>query len=126
MLNTPIITDEQMRAFERDGYLVMRGAFNEDEMALIDTWTRELLARPEESGKHWVFHEVSLKGDCKDLVSRIENIAPFHDGFASPATSNWFSRVRRTTSNAIRMSMPFSWGVSTISVVPSDKVTALE
>ncbi|HIE20179.1 MAG TPA: hypothetical protein EYP72_04000 [Rhodospirillales bacterium] len=63
MLNTPIINDEQMRAFERDGYLVMRSAFNEDEMALIDTWTRELLALPEESGKHWVFHEENLKGD---------------------------------------------------------------
>ena len=52
MLNTPIVTDEHMQAFERDGYLVMRGAFNDDEMAIIDSWTRELLARPEESGKH--------------------------------------------------------------------------
>ena len=86
MLNTPNITDEHMQAFERDGYLVMRGAFNEDEMALIDSWTRELLARPEESGKHWVFHEESLKGDGKDLVSRIENIAPHHDGFDELST----------------------------------------
>ncbi len=86
MLNTPIITDEQMQAFERDGYLVIRGAFNEEEMALIDSWTRELLARPEESGKHWVFHEQSLKGDGKDLVNRIENIAPFHHGFAELST----------------------------------------
>ena len=86
MLNTPVITDEQMRAFERDGYLVMRGAFDEDEMALIDTWTRELLAKPEESGKHWVFHEQSLKGDGKDLVNRIENIAPHHHGFAELST----------------------------------------
>ena len=86
MLNTPIINDEQMRAFERDGYLVMRSAFNEDEMALIDTWTRELLALPEESGKHWVFHEESLKGNGKDLVNRIENTAPFHHGFAELST----------------------------------------
>jgi|TARA_Y100000294_G_C8487843_1_gene309507 hypothetical protein len=86
MLNTPIITDEHREAFERDGYLVIRGAFNEDEMALIDSWTRELLARPEESGKHWVFHEQSLKGGGKDLVGRIENIAPHHDGFAELST----------------------------------------
>ncbi len=57
MLNTPNNTDEHMQAFERDGYLVMKGAFNEDEMALIDSWSRELLAWSEESGKHWVFHE---------------------------------------------------------------------
>ena len=78
MLSTPIITDEQIETFERDGYLVLRQGFNADEMALIDTWTRELLALPEESGKHWIFHEESLKGDGADLISRIENIAPPH------------------------------------------------
>jgi hypothetical protein len=82
MLNTPIITEEHMEAFERDGFLVMRGAFGEEDIALIDSWTQELLALPEESGKHWVFHEQSLKGDGKDLIGRIENIAPHHAGFA--------------------------------------------
>ncbi|NQU60742.1 MAG: phytanoyl-CoA dioxygenase family protein [Rhodospirillales bacterium] len=86
MLNTPVLTDEQIEAFERDGYLVAPGAFGADEMAKIDAWTRELLAMPEESGKHWVFHEKSLKGDNADLVGRIENIAPFHAGFEELST----------------------------------------
>lgn len=86
MLSTPTITDEQKEAFERDGYLVLRQAFDADEMALIDAWTDEVLTLPEESGKHWVFHEESLKGDGADLINRIENLAPFHDGFAELST----------------------------------------
>jgi len=82
MLRTPVITDDQLAAFERDGYLVMRQGFSAAEMALIARWTDEVAAMPEVSGRHWVFHEKSLKGDGRDLISRIENIAPFHDGFA--------------------------------------------
>ena len=36
---------------------------------------------PAETGKHWVYNEQSLKDDKTKLVSRIENITPFHDGF---------------------------------------------
>jgi len=82
MLNIPILTDEQVQAFHSDGFLVLRGGFSADEMAQISGWSDELLARPEVTGKHWVYHEKSLKGDDADLVSRIENIAPFHAGFA--------------------------------------------
>jgi len=86
MLNTPVLTDEQIEIFKRDGYLVAKAAFGPDEMATIDAWTRELLALPEESGKHWVFHEKSLIGDGADLVGRIENIAPHHAGFEELST----------------------------------------
>ncbi|MDD9878095.1 MAG: phytanoyl-CoA dioxygenase family protein [Magnetovibrio sp.] len=82
MLTTPVLTDDQLQAFKDDGFLIARGAFDADEMALISAWSDEMLARPEESGTHWVYHEESLKGDGADLVSRIENITPFHDGFA--------------------------------------------
>ena len=82
MLNIPVISDEQKEAFKNDGFLVIGQAFDGDEMKRIDAWTRELVSLPEVSGKHWVFHEKSLKGDDADLISRIENIAPFHEGFS--------------------------------------------
>jgi len=82
MLSTPVLSDEQIDTFKNDGYLVLRQAFDAEEMTRIETWARELVALPEETGKHWVYHEKSLKGDGADLISRIENIAPFHDGFA--------------------------------------------
>jgi 2-aminoethylphosphonate dioxygenase len=85
MLRMPVVTDDQLEAFERDGYLVMRGGFDAGEMARIARWTDELVAMPETSGRQWVFHEKSLKGDGRDLISRIENITPFHDGFAELA-----------------------------------------
>ena len=81
MLSTPVISDDQIKDFEQNGYLILRQAFDADEMRLIEIWTQEMTALPEETGKHWVFHERSLKGDGADLISRIENIAPFHAGF---------------------------------------------
>jgi ectoine hydroxylase-related dioxygenase (phytanoyl-CoA dioxygenase family) len=86
MLNTPVLRPEQIESFERDGFLVLEQAFDADEMAHINAWTQELAALPEETGKHWVYHEKSLKGDGADLISRIENIAPFHAGFAKLST----------------------------------------
>jgi len=85
MLKTPVLTDEHLQDFQDQGFLVVRGAFDQRAMALIDSWTRELLALPEESGKHWVYHEKSLKDPSRRLVSRIENIAPFHKGFRALA-----------------------------------------
>lgn len=81
MLNTPVLTPEQIQSFETDGYLVVKGGFSRSEMETFSDWTNEILARPEESGKHWVYHEESLNDDGKRLVSRIENITPFHSGF---------------------------------------------
>ncbi len=86
MLNTPVLSDEQIETFGRDGYLIASQAFSADDVTRIDTWAQELLALPEESGKHWVFHERSLNDDGADMISRIENIAPFHAGFEELST----------------------------------------
>jgi len=83
MLTTPVLTDAHLQSFLDDGFLIARGLFNAGEMAQISAWSDEMLTRPEESGKHWVYHEKSLKDDNADLVSRIENISPFHTGFAA-------------------------------------------
>jgi ectoine hydroxylase-related dioxygenase (phytanoyl-CoA dioxygenase family) len=82
MLKEPRLSEEQIEAFHRDGFVVLPHGFDADEMAQIEAWTRELAARPEESGKHWVYHEKSLIDADHEIVSRIENISPFHDGFA--------------------------------------------
>ena len=82
MLKTPVLTDAQIEAFRDTGYLVVRGAFDAGDMARVDAWTREVVAWPEISGRHWVFHEKSRKGDGAELICRIEKLSPFHDGFA--------------------------------------------
>ena len=47
MLKTPDLTEDDINSFKRDGYLVKRAAFDPDDMALISSWTDEILALPE-------------------------------------------------------------------------------
>ena len=56
---TPMLGKQQIQDFTRDGYVVVRAAFDNNTMAVVDHWTQELAERPEEVGKHWVYHEKS-------------------------------------------------------------------
>ena len=86
MLTTLVLTDQRISNFHRDGYVVVRAVFSATEMQQIEAWTRELAALPEEPGRHWVYHEQSLLDPSKKLINRIENISPFHSGFAELST----------------------------------------
>jgi hypothetical protein len=83
MLSQPKLTPEQIASFKRDGFVLVRNAFSKSEVAEISTWLNEMLARPEEPGKHWVFWEESRKAPGKKIVSRMEKLSPFHGGFKS-------------------------------------------
>ena len=72
-------TAEDVARFARDGYLVLRGAFDRATMNEVDRWTRDLAAAPTVSGRHWVYHETSRHGG--QVVQRIENFCPFHPEF---------------------------------------------
>lgn len=78
------LSPKHIAEFQRDGCLVLRRGFGERDMAVIESWAREVAEMPEVPGRHWVFHEKS-RMDERDLISRIENIAPFHPGFSELA-----------------------------------------
>jgi ectoine hydroxylase-related dioxygenase (phytanoyl-CoA dioxygenase family) len=80
-LSTPRLSPEQIESFHADGLVVLRGAFDAAEVQLIEAWTQDIATRPEEIGKHWVFHEQSKLDPARRLINRIENISPFHPGF---------------------------------------------
>lgn len=82
MPTPPVLTKHQLEEFQRDGFVVLRAAFNDADTKTIIEWADEVEALPEEPGKQWVFHETSTL-DGSDLINRIEYIAPFHAGFAS-------------------------------------------
>ncbi|MEE2698128.1 MAG: phytanoyl-CoA dioxygenase family protein [Pseudomonadota bacterium] len=82
MLKPPVLSTENIKAFERDGFCILKQGFSAQDVDCINDWIEELTSLPEESGKHWVYHEKSLKGDGRTLINRIENIAPYHEGFA--------------------------------------------
>lgn len=81
MLHTPVLTEDQVKEFQNQGFLVVRGAFSPEEISQVERWTTEVSAWPEVSGMHWVFHEKSLKNPNQDLICRIERTSQFHPGF---------------------------------------------
>ena len=82
MLTITRLAQDHIDAFKSNGYLVVRRAYTSDEMAAVASWCDEMTARPEASGRHWVYREPSLKESDRVLINRIENIAAFHAGFA--------------------------------------------
>jgi len=82
MLHPPILNESHIESFKRDGFVILKGGFTAAEVVEIERATSEIVASPEVSGKHWVYHETSLKNGADDLVCRIENLSPFHTGFA--------------------------------------------
>ena len=82
MLEAPVLSDGQVNAFERDGYLVVRGALGTEAIARIEHWCDELTAMPEVPGGHWVYWEQNLTNPNEKIRSRIENISRTHAGFA--------------------------------------------
>lgn len=82
MLKTPVLSGEQVERFHGNGCVVVPGAFDAPDLALVDRWAQELAALPEEAGRHWVYHEDSRLAPGRALINRIEKISPFHAGFA--------------------------------------------
>jgi len=85
VLRTPLLTPQHLEEYQRDGFVIARGAFTESNMDQIESWTTELASRLEEPGKHWVYHEKSKLDPEVELINRIEYISPFHAGFAELA-----------------------------------------
>jgi hypothetical protein len=51
MLQTPVLTEQNLKDYEHDGFVVVCNAFNAEDAARIEKWTVELAELPEESGK---------------------------------------------------------------------------
>lgn len=75
------LTAGALADYERTGWLLAPGFFNASETADIALWTEELLAMPEEPGKHMVYYEPSLLDETRRIVQRIENFCPYHQPF---------------------------------------------
>ena len=83
MLNQPKLTAEKVAQFQEQGFLPLKGAFGSGDTESIRGWATEIAESPEKVGKHWVYHETSLRDGTKKLINRIENMTPFHQGLAS-------------------------------------------
>jgi ectoine hydroxylase-related dioxygenase (phytanoyl-CoA dioxygenase family) len=74
------LTADHVAAFERDGFVVVRGLYDQAEMRQMTAWTDEVQALPEIPGKYMMYFEKSLL-DRSRVLNRLENFAPYHRGF---------------------------------------------
>ncbi|WP_240761603.1 phytanoyl-CoA dioxygenase family protein [Nitrosococcus wardiae] len=76
------LTEEQIEAFERDGFVVVRGFYDGQEIAQIKRWVEEVQAYSDAPGKYQRYYEDSLAEPGQRLLNRMENFSPYHRGFA--------------------------------------------
>jgi 2-aminoethylphosphonate dioxygenase len=83
---TPLVRvhepSQQRDVFQRDGFVVVPGLFDAQEIARISEWTDELERSPEVPGRSMKYYEPSLLRPGERVLQRIENFCPFHEGFA--------------------------------------------
>ncbi len=77
-----MLTTQQIEDFKNNGYIIVKGIYNLDEIQLITEWTEEIENYPEASGKYMMYFEKSQITPESRILSRIEDIEPFHSGFS--------------------------------------------
>jgi 2-aminoethylphosphonate dioxygenase len=75
------LSPSDLAHYQRDGFLVCRGLFDENEVAELRRATDEVQGWPELPGMWMVYGEQSLREPGRRLVNRIENFYPHHPGF---------------------------------------------
>ncbi len=87
-----VLSEAQMERFHRDGFLVVRAMYSDQEAGLISEWTEEVASYPEVPGKIMMYFEES-RNDGARILCRIENFVPFHEGFFTLITARRMQRV---------------------------------
>ncbi len=76
------ISKEQIEEFKSTGFLVIRKLYDTERMKEIITWTEEVRNYPEVPGNVMMYFEQSKLEPGKRIISRIEDVEPFHQGFS--------------------------------------------
>lgn len=76
------LAPELIAAFRRDGFVLCPALLTATEVADLARWSDELAAAEDVPGGIMKYYEDSLLPGGGRILSRIENFAPFHTGFA--------------------------------------------
>ncbi|HKA91475.1 MAG TPA: phytanoyl-CoA dioxygenase family protein [Haliangiales bacterium] len=76
---TASLTADDLAAWRRDHYLVLRRPFADADVARLRAWTDEVAAWPETPGAWMKYFETT--DTAARQICRIENFVPFHAGF---------------------------------------------
>lgn len=77
-----MLTQEQIDEFNDNGYVIVRGLYSRDEINRIREWTDEVSAYPEIPGKYMMYFEDNRLKPGERILSRMEDIEPYHQGFS--------------------------------------------
>lgn len=69
---------QDLAAFDRDGFVIVKGMYSSQEIREISAWIDEISSRKPEVGKQMVYYEDSLLEKGKKVLSRIEKFTDFH------------------------------------------------
>ena len=77
-----MLTKQHIDDFNRDGFVIVRGLYTGDDLHNITTWTDEVAAWPEVPGQYMMYFEKSRLQSSQRILSRMEDIEPYHPGFS--------------------------------------------
>ncbi len=77
------LSQTQLERFSTDGYLVLPGLLDANVITEVSRWTDEVSNWPETPGRHWMYFEKSILDPGKRILSRMENVEPWHIGFSA-------------------------------------------
>lgn len=83
-----MLNKQQIEDFKRDGFVIVRGLYNGKELKDITAWTDEVFAYPEVPGKYMMYFEQSQIDPAQRILSRMEDIEPYHKGFSRLFTTD--------------------------------------
>lgn len=75
------LSDSELDAFQRDGFLVVRQMYTPDEVARVSSWIDDLASREPRTGTLMPYYEDSLRSDGERFLSRLEKFLDDHDEF---------------------------------------------
>jgi len=83
-----MLTKKHIDDFKRDGFVIVRGLYHGDELREIIAWTDEVAALPEVPGQYMMYFEKSRLDPSQRILSRMEDIEPYHRGFSRLFTAD--------------------------------------
>ena len=76
------LSEKKIKEFKETGFLIIRGLYSNEKLKKIIQWTNEVTNYPEIKNKYMMYFEESKLDSKKRILSRMENIEPFHKGFS--------------------------------------------
>jgi ectoine hydroxylase-related dioxygenase (phytanoyl-CoA dioxygenase family) len=97
----PILSQEQLDAFKRDGFLIVENFLTEEEAAALPTMSDDLESMPDVRGSLWKYWNMQkpVAGEEKGarFLDRLEYFVDFHEGWKNLFLAPTSKLVRATT-----------------------------